>query len=91
MKKLIEGDMYGGTVSSYYKDNSSSTSIANLPKITETINNGVSILCFFGHSSVGLFDYTLDDPKITIMPVNFLFTFARLLFWQYLFFQHRNQ
>ncbi|MBK7790442.1 MAG: hypothetical protein IPJ54_18100 [Saprospiraceae bacterium] len=63
MKKLIEGDMYGGTVNSYYKDNSSSTSIANLPKITETINNGVSILCFFGHSSVGLFDYTLDDPK----------------------------
>lgn len=63
MENIIESDMFGGTVSSYYKENSSATAIANLPKITADINNGVSILCFFGHSSVGLFDYTLDDPK----------------------------
>ncbi len=63
MERIIEKPSFGGKVFTYYKDNTAQVQIANLPKIKENINSGLSIINFFGHAAVGTFDFTLDDPS----------------------------
>lgn len=63
MEEEIESPMFGANVLTFYKENDAQTQIANLPKIEEGINNGLSIINFFGHAAVGTFDFSLDDPS----------------------------
>jgi flagellar hook assembly protein FlgD len=63
MEEIISKPLFGGRVSTYFKDNSSTVQIANLPKIKADINGGLGIINFFGHAAVGTFDFTLDDPS----------------------------
>jgi hypothetical protein len=63
MEQVITQPLYGGKVTTYFKDNSTTVQIANLPKIKEDINRGLGMINFFGHAAVGTFDFTLDDPS----------------------------
>lgn len=63
MEEVIEKPMYGANVLTFYKENDAQTQIANLPKIEQGINEGLSIINFFGHAAVGTFDFSLDDPS----------------------------
>jgi hypothetical protein len=53
---IIRGKSVGANVISYNKDNSSSVSIDIKQQLTNTINNGVTMLTFLGHGSASILD-----------------------------------
>ena len=57
------GTSWGAAISSVYKN--SSAPIQTLPsdRIRNRINEGVSLITFFGHSYAGGFDISFDDPE----------------------------
>ena len=63
MKNTIETNEFGGEVFSFYKSSSVAIQNADLAEILKTINSGLCILTFFGHASVGTFDFALDNPS----------------------------
>ena len=62
-ENIIENNQYGGLVTSFYKTSSDPIQISQSDRITELINDGVSMLTFFGHSYSGGFDVSLDSPS----------------------------
>ncbi|HIA37012.1 MAG TPA: hypothetical protein EYN89_09875, partial [Flavobacteriales bacterium] len=61
-EQIIEDTSYGGNVHTFSKNSSEpiQNSISDL--ITDLINNGVSLITFFGHASGSGFDQDIDDP-----------------------------
>lgn len=57
------GTSWGATTNSVFKN--SSAPIQTLPSelVRNRINNGVSLITFFGHSYAGGFDISFDDPE----------------------------
>jgi len=53
---------YGAEVISFYKTSGDPIQISTSERIAEAINEGVSIMTFFGHSYAGGFDVSLDEP-----------------------------
>jgi hypothetical protein len=62
MKSIIENSAYGGNVTTYRKTSSDPVTTALSQQILQNINNGISMLTFFGHSSAGTFDFSVEDP-----------------------------
>ncbi len=62
MAGTIESGKFGGKVTSFYKNSSDPIQLGDSDKIFETINNGLSIITFFGHSAVGTWDFNIDNP-----------------------------
>lgn len=62
MQGIIENNLFGGNVSSFYKTSTDPIQVSKSEQIFERINNGVSIITFFGHSAVGTFDFNIDNP-----------------------------
>ena len=62
MENIIENNKFGAQVSSFYKTSSDPIQISQTDQIFDIINNGVSMITFFGHSAVGTFDFSIDDP-----------------------------
>jgi hypothetical protein len=56
-------DYYGGNVTGFYKTSSDPIQIGASNDIKARIDNGVSLITFFGHSSAGSFDISIDDPQ----------------------------
>ena len=64
MKNTIENQNFGGNVSSYFKDNSNPFNPVLSTDVSERIENGVSLMTFFGHGTAGGgFDQNVDDPQ----------------------------
>lgn len=63
MKDTIEKSNFGANVSTFFKKSSSTVEIALSDQIFNRINEGTSIITFFGHASVGTFDFSLDDVE----------------------------
>lgn len=63
MKEIIENGKFGGNVNTYRKTSSDPVQTALSQQILNNINNGISILSFFGHSSAGTFDFSVEDPS----------------------------
>ena len=61
-EEVLEGPQMGGNVSAYYKEVSDPIDPVTLTDVTDDINNGVSIMTFFGHASADGFDQNVDDP-----------------------------
>lgn len=59
----LEDSQFGGNVTAYYKTVSDPVDPAILTEVTDQINNGVSIMTFFGHASADGFDQNIDDPE----------------------------
>ena len=57
---VIEEGCLGAEVTTFYKDSSDPIQISVNQQIFDLINSGVSMLTFFGHSSVGAFDFVID-------------------------------
>lgn len=53
---------YGAEVIGVYKTSGDPIQISTSERITQTINDGVSIMTFFGHSYAGGFDVSIDEP-----------------------------
>ncbi len=60
---IVRDTFYGGNVTAFYKNSSNPIQIAQGNFLTNRINNGVSLITFFGHSSPNSFDFTIDDPN----------------------------
>ncbi|MCB0647533.1 MAG: hypothetical protein KDC49_12780 [Saprospiraceae bacterium] len=63
MTDTITTGEFGGQVSSFFKTSSSNVQVANLEGIRKNINNGASVITFFGHAAVGTFEFSLDKPE----------------------------
>jgi hypothetical protein len=64
MKNIIENQQFGGNVSSYFKDNSNPFNPVLTTDVNQKIENGVSLMTFFGHGSAGGgFDQNVDNPQ----------------------------
>jgi hypothetical protein len=53
----------GGETVSYYKNSSDIVQQSPTEEITRLINEGVSVITFFGHSSSNTFDYSINEPQ----------------------------
>lgn len=61
-ENIIEDTLFGGYVSTFLKTSSEPIQITQSDSITNLINNGVSMMTFFGHASATGFDQSIDDP-----------------------------
>jgi hypothetical protein len=62
-KTIVEDTSFGGNVTSYFKTSSAPIQINQSDTLREQIENGVSIMTFFGHASGTGFDQSIDDPQ----------------------------
>ncbi len=62
MENIIENDRFGGEVTSFYKTSSDPIETTQSEALKDRINQGISILSFFGHSSANTFDFNFDNP-----------------------------
>jgi hypothetical protein len=62
MEEIIEGPSFGAEVKSFYKSSTDPIQVSQTDQIFNYINNGTSIISFFGHSAVGTFDFSIDNP-----------------------------
>jgi hypothetical protein len=63
LENIIEGSRLGGNVSSFFKTSSEPIEQSRQEAIFDRINNGSSVITFFGHSSTQNFDFSIDDPS----------------------------
>ena len=61
MKEIIEDSLYGAWVQKFSKTNSQPFQITQSDSIRNLIENGVSLMTFFGHGAGGGFDVSTDD------------------------------
>lgn len=63
MKSIAEGVQFGGDVTSFFKTSTNPIQAAQSVYLDSLIDNGVSMITFFGHSSANSFDFNLDRPE----------------------------
>ncbi|MEX1187897.1 MAG: C25 family cysteine peptidase [Bacteroidia bacterium] len=61
-ENTIEDTLFGGTVYTYQKTSSAPIEQTQSAIISDYINNGVSLMTFFGHATGSGFDVSIDDP-----------------------------
>ncbi|MEO1435717.1 MAG: C25 family cysteine peptidase, partial [Bacteroidota bacterium] len=62
-KNIIENPFYGGNVFSFFKTSTDPIQISQSEFLDSLINEGSSMITFFGHSSPNSFDFNLDAPQ----------------------------
>ncbi|MEZ5013113.1 MAG: C25 family cysteine peptidase [Chitinophagales bacterium] len=62
-KADIEDTLYGGNVITFNKLNTDPIFYSESDYIDSLVNNGVSWITFFGHSSTGSFDFNIGEPE----------------------------
>jgi hypothetical protein len=62
MESVLENSDYGASVFSFYKTSPDPIQYSQSEAISDRINAGASIVTFFGHSSSGGFDFSIDNP-----------------------------
>ena len=63
MKNTIENNDFGGHVTSYFKDNSNPFNPVLASEVNEKLEEGVSLMNFFGHATASGFDQNIDNPE----------------------------
>lgn len=61
-ESLVEDTSFGGKVHTFLKTSAAPIQITLSDSIRDLINNGVSLMNFFGHASGSSFDQSIDDP-----------------------------
>ena len=62
-ENTIEDTLFGGTVYTYQKTTSAPIEQTQSALISDYINNGVSLMTFFGHATGSGFDVSIDNPS----------------------------
>ena len=60
---IIENSTFGGDVTAFYKSSNDAIQQNLADELFDIINNGLSIITFFGHSGANTFDFSLDKPE----------------------------
>jgi len=63
MRNVIENGDFGGKIKTYRKTSSDPVQTEVSQDILKDIDNGLALLTFFGHSSAGTFDFSVEDPS----------------------------
>ncbi|PSR11457.1 MAG: hypothetical protein DA408_11235 [Bacteroidetes bacterium] len=63
MAAEVEEGKFGAEVTSFYKTSTDPIQTSQTDQIFNRINEGVSLITFFGHSSAGSFDFSIDRPE----------------------------
>ncbi len=63
LESMVIDSRWNGEVTSFYKTSADPIQTAQSEELKKRINDGVSIITFFGHSSTGSFDFKLEDPS----------------------------
>ncbi|MDF1694534.1 MAG: C25 family cysteine peptidase [Saprospiraceae bacterium] len=61
MEDTLENNYFGADVTTFYKKSVETIETPISNQIFDLINDGLSIITFFGHSSVGKFDFSIDN------------------------------
>ena len=64
MASVLEDSSFGANVETIKKHSTDAVTTALTAEILRSIDSGLSILTFFGHSSAGTFDFSVEDPSI---------------------------
>lgn len=62
-RSIFEDTLLGGKVYSFYKTTTAPVSVTTNDSVAKLINEGVSLMTFFGHGSQTGFDQNIDDPQ----------------------------
>jgi len=62
-ENVIEDTVFGGAVSTFLKNSSEPIQITQSDSIRNLINNGATLMTFFGHGSASGFDQNIDFPE----------------------------
>ncbi len=62
-KNIIEDTLFGGHVNSFFKTSATPFQINRSDSLKNMINNGISMMTFFGHASGIGFDESIDYPS----------------------------
>lgn len=62
-KNMLQDTLFGGRVVTFKKTSSAPVQIAEADSIRDMINNGVSIMNFFGHAAGSSFDVSPEPPS----------------------------
>lgn len=62
MKPIIEDTAFGANVHVFKKTSSAPVQMSSSAKLDSLINNGVSIINFFGHSAFSTLEFAIDNP-----------------------------
>jgi Peptidase family C25 len=60
---ILKNNKYGADVNVFYKTSADPIQTSQVDKIFEFVEKGTSLITFFGHSAVGTFDFSIDDPE----------------------------
>lgn len=63
LEQIIEDTLYGGYVQTFLKNSSLPIQITISDSIRHLINDGCSLMNFFGHGTSGGFDQNIDEPS----------------------------
>jgi len=61
MEDTLTNNIFGADVTTFYKKSIEAIGESTSDAIFNLINNGLSVITFFGHSSVGKFDFSIDN------------------------------
>lgn len=62
-KQTIESEYFGGKVTSYFKTTSNPFNPVLTSEVNDFLENGISLMTFFGHAIANGFDQSIDDPE----------------------------
>jgi hypothetical protein len=62
-KQIVEDTLWGAHVTSYSRTSNAPIEESQSLQIKQRINDGVSLVTFFGHSATGAFDFSVDEPE----------------------------
>lgn len=63
LEQIIENNQFGGDVTAFYKASTDAIEVSRAEQLFKVINEGLSIITFFGHSGANAFDFSLDSPE----------------------------
>ncbi|MBK9150513.1 MAG: hypothetical protein IPM26_05740 [Saprospiraceae bacterium] len=61
--RVLRESAYGAEVRSFYKLSSDAVQFAVNEEINRMFENGLGLINFFGHSSVGTWDFSIENPR----------------------------
>ncbi len=63
MGRRLETNLFGAHINGFYKNNTDPFEQSLNDQIFDRINEGTSLITFFGHSSPNTFDFNIDNPN----------------------------
>ncbi|MFI5204329.1 MAG: C25 family cysteine peptidase, partial [Flavobacteriales bacterium] len=62
-QQTIEDTLFGADIDSFYKTTSQPIDPIDFQEVSDRVNQGISIMTFFGHASIGGFDQNIDEVQ----------------------------